>query len=216
MLYRQYPPILGSLPSCWAGRKPQPCSSVPPDACSWSPWTAWTQCSCSFLVQQRYRNQWAAGGAAAADACVGLDGQFRMCDYTECSGEGSSGTGWGLRSPGGTRRGWGGHQWHGHYSPSMVSHTPVVWAASLLPLAPCSLCPGSPALPGALEGPGGMGPWLPSADTHPSSSPQRPAVHRPSSFGSVARPVPGSAPPGSTRTCAGTCPSACPAATARR
>ncbi|XP_063003641.1 SCO-spondin-like [Elgaria multicarinata webbii] len=52
-------------------------------ACPWSPWTHWTGCSCSFLVQQRYRNQQGAG--ADGVPCVGLDGQFRMCDYSQCS-----------------------------------------------------------------------------------------------------------------------------------
>ncbi|XP_066483571.1 SCO-spondin-like [Tiliqua scincoides] len=51
--------------------------------CPWSTWTAWTGCSCSFLVQQRYRNQ--RGSGAGGEPCVGLDGQFRMCDYSQCS-----------------------------------------------------------------------------------------------------------------------------------
>ncbi|KAH0627733.1 hypothetical protein JD844_003874 [Phrynosoma platyrhinos] len=51
--------------------------------CPWSSWTAWTRCSCSFLVQQRYRNQ--QGYGADGEPCVGLDGQFRMCDYSQCS-----------------------------------------------------------------------------------------------------------------------------------
>ncbi|KAJ7322393.1 hypothetical protein JRQ81_018680, partial [Phrynocephalus forsythii] len=51
--------------------------------CPWSSWTLWTTCSCSFLVQQRYRNQ--QGSGADGEPCVGLDGQFRMCDYSQCS-----------------------------------------------------------------------------------------------------------------------------------
>ncbi|XP_060137056.1 SCO-spondin-like [Zootoca vivipara] len=53
------------------------------EECPWSPWTKWTSCSCSFLVQQRYRNQRGSGGDG--QPCVGLDGQFRMCDYSQCS-----------------------------------------------------------------------------------------------------------------------------------
>ncbi|CAI5789335.1 SCO-spondin [Podarcis lilfordi] len=53
------------------------------EECPWSPWTKWTRCSCSFLVQQRYRNQRGSGGDG--QPCVGLDGQFRMCDYSQCS-----------------------------------------------------------------------------------------------------------------------------------
>ncbi|XP_015268441.1 PREDICTED: SCO-spondin [Gekko japonicus] len=51
--------------------------------CPWSSWTRWTECSCSFLVQQRYRNQ--QGLEPDGEPCVGLDGQFRMCDYSQCS-----------------------------------------------------------------------------------------------------------------------------------
>ncbi|XP_063157945.1 SCO-spondin-like [Candoia aspera] len=51
--------------------------------CPWSPWTPWTPCACSFLVQQRYRNQ--QGWDADREPCLGLDGQFRMCNYSQCS-----------------------------------------------------------------------------------------------------------------------------------
>uniref|UniRef100_A0ABM5GM22 SCO-spondin n=1 Tax=Pogona vitticeps TaxID=103695 RepID=A0ABM5GM22_9SAUR len=51
--------------------------------CPWSSWTHWTTCSCSFLVQQRYRNQ--QGSGADGEPCLGLDGQFRLCDYSHCS-----------------------------------------------------------------------------------------------------------------------------------
>ncbi|XP_077160383.1 SCO-spondin-like isoform X2 [Paroedura picta] len=51
--------------------------------CPWSSWTRWTDCSCSFLVQQRYRNQQGFGPDGLP--CVGLDGQFRMCDYSQCT-----------------------------------------------------------------------------------------------------------------------------------
>ncbi|XP_013913580.1 PREDICTED: SCO-spondin-like [Thamnophis sirtalis] len=51
--------------------------------CPWSPWTPWTHCSCSFLVQQRYRNQ--QGWETDREPCLGLDGQFRMCNYSQCS-----------------------------------------------------------------------------------------------------------------------------------
>ncbi|XP_058038766.1 SCO-spondin-like [Ahaetulla prasina] len=51
--------------------------------CPWSPWTVWTHCSCSFLVQQRYRNQ--QGWKTDREPCLGLDGQFRMCNYSQCS-----------------------------------------------------------------------------------------------------------------------------------
>lgn len=57
----------------------------PTPGCPWSPWTEWTGCSCSFLVQQRYRNQ--RGPGAGGEPCVGLDGQFHLCDYSQCSGE---------------------------------------------------------------------------------------------------------------------------------
>ncbi|XP_053120701.1 SCO-spondin-like [Hemicordylus capensis] len=53
------------------------------EECPWSPWTQWTGCSCSSLVQQRYRNQ--QGSGADGEPCVGLDGQFRMCDSSQCS-----------------------------------------------------------------------------------------------------------------------------------
>ncbi|XP_060104212.1 SCO-spondin-like [Heteronotia binoei] len=53
------------------------------EECPWSAWTRWTECSCSFLVQQRYRNQ--QGFGPDGEPCVGLDGQFRMCDYSQCS-----------------------------------------------------------------------------------------------------------------------------------
>uniref|UniRef100_H9GNM8 SCO-spondin n=1 Tax=Anolis carolinensis TaxID=28377 RepID=H9GNM8_ANOCA len=59
------------------------CYRQPCRECPWSPWTPWTRCSCSFLVQQRYRNQ--RGSGANGEPCMGLDGQFRMCDYSQCS-----------------------------------------------------------------------------------------------------------------------------------
>ncbi|XP_070582937.1 LOW QUALITY PROTEIN: SCO-spondin-like [Erythrolamprus reginae] len=51
--------------------------------CFWSPWIPWTNCSCSFLVQQRYRIQ--QGLETDREPCLGLDGQFRMCNYSRCS-----------------------------------------------------------------------------------------------------------------------------------
>ncbi|XP_074919520.1 SCO-spondin-like [Chelonoidis abingdonii] len=70
-----------------ARQEVEPCYLRPCEGdCFWSPWTPWTQCSCSFLVQQRYRNQLGPGPQGAL--CVGLDGEFRTCDAPHCSGEG--------------------------------------------------------------------------------------------------------------------------------
>ncbi|XP_050798803.1 SCO-spondin-like [Gopherus flavomarginatus] len=67
-----------------ARQEVEPCYLRPCEGdCSWSPWTPWTQCSCSFLVQQRYRNQLGPGPQGAL--CVGLDGEFRTCDASQCS-----------------------------------------------------------------------------------------------------------------------------------
>ncbi|CAM2104988.1 unnamed protein product [Caretta caretta] len=67
-----------------ARQEVEPCYLRPCEGdCSWSPWTPWTQCSCSFLVQQRYRNQLGPGPQGAL--CVGLDGQFRTCNASQCS-----------------------------------------------------------------------------------------------------------------------------------
>ncbi|KAM9163493.1 LOW QUALITY PROTEIN: SCO-spondin-like [Pangshura tecta] len=67
-----------------ARQEVEPCYLRPCQGdCSWSPWTPWTQCSCSFLVQQRYRNQLGPGPQGAL--CVGLDGEFRTCDASQCS-----------------------------------------------------------------------------------------------------------------------------------
>ncbi|XP_064364124.1 SCO-spondin-like [Dromaius novaehollandiae] len=58
-----------------------------PDQCAWSPWTPWSPCSCSLPVQQRYRHQLGTGAdtGAGSELCVGLDGQFRVCNRSGCS-----------------------------------------------------------------------------------------------------------------------------------
>ncbi|KAG8147731.1 hypothetical protein E2320_022701 [Naja naja] len=61
----------------------EPCYVQTCKDCPWSPWTPWSHCSCSFLVQQRYRNQ--QGWETDREPCLGLDGQFRMCNYSQCS-----------------------------------------------------------------------------------------------------------------------------------
>uniref|UniRef100_A0A8D2L3M7 SCO-spondin n=1 Tax=Varanus komodoensis TaxID=61221 RepID=A0A8D2L3M7_VARKO len=77
------PPADGA--ACHASQRQQvgACYRRACQECPWSRWTPWTPCSCSFLVQQRYRNQ--QGSGPDGEPCLGLDGQFRMCDYARCS-----------------------------------------------------------------------------------------------------------------------------------
>ncbi|KAF7236260.1 SCO-spondin, partial [Varanus komodoensis] len=77
------PPRNGGAPCSGPETQARNCSTGPCPECPWSRWTPWTPCSCSFLVQQRYRNQ--QGSGPDGEPCLGLDGQFRMCDYARCS-----------------------------------------------------------------------------------------------------------------------------------
>lgn len=58
----------------------------------WSDWSSWTRCSCKVLVQQRYRHQVPTSGQAGEGTpCTRLDGHFRPCAISNCSGKAQEG-----------------------------------------------------------------------------------------------------------------------------